>query len=404
MTIGDIRISHRNKNGKSYLIAKHPELRDAKGAMLPKNVPSTIQTEGAAKTWFINWLQERNAPKKPDVVTIRSLSNWWFQHLDSRMNAGELPKTQVDEWKSKLPLHILTHAVADVDLTKLSYLYLEPWLRWLKTRRSDKTGDVIAPFTIRNIIRTARTLVDDAVRMEKVNILNPFRREILKPALPKFRKLHRDNEFLEPENMTAVLTSPSTAYWRKVRYLVCVATGLRDGEVNALLWSDIKMHKSGRLYLVVDESFECKHGDLKEPKLGSFRDIPLHPEAAKALLWWKTGWKKFVGKEPNDSSPIFPDQQTGMVGAWARLPAEFRLDLAMAGQPTKFYNGKNFTIQSLRHTFATWLELADVNKTRRDQLMGHRGEGVGETNYLGKHVPTLGIEVDKLPIPVIAWA
>lgn len=68
-------------------------------------------------------------------------------------------------------------------------------------------------------------------------------------------------------------------YWYSV-YLLSVHTGLRAGEIYGLKWSDIDFE---RKQITVSRAFESKTGEMKSPKNGRSRHVPLNT-TIKAFL------------------------------------------------------------------------------------------------------------------------
>ena len=125
--------------------------------------------------------------------------------------------------------------------------------------------------------------------------------------------------------------------------LVALNTGLRRGELLALVWGDVEL-PSARLTVRGTSA-----------KTGLTRRIPLNAEAVRVLEQWRTCV---------DGSPaafVFPgpqgEQMTTLKTAWSKVAKAAAL--------------KQFTFHDLRHTFASKLVTAGVDLNTVRELLGH---------------------------------
>jgi hypothetical protein len=125
------------------------------------------------------------------------------------------------------------------------------------------------------------------------------------------------------------------------------------------------------------------------------RLLPLHPLASRALRAWKAaGWARLVGRQPNTSDPVFPNDK-----GKAHRPASaglLRADLAAADLPTLFRDKYPIDFHSLRRSFYTWLRAARVEGDTVKMLMGHSGGSVGERHYGAKELERMRAAVETL--------
>lgn len=391
----------------------------------PKYIPVDKQDASDARRWFFDWLIEYQKTLLVSVLpvvpkaTIRGLMNWWISYLIEREAAAEVRSS----YPKLLENYVFTHSIADLQIEKIKTSEVEDWIIWLKKKNSVKTGEPLAALTIRNVIQSVRTLVKDAIRREKVdkNLQNPFRREMVEVMAPKAKRVFGDtNLFWTEKELKKLLTCQAIPFWRKVRYVMAVATGARDNEQSGWLWKDWRTVDGSSSLRVERQLKAMGYGrqdvEYGDPKRESFRELPLHPIANDVLTWWHdVGWSLFVGHPPTVDDPIFPvpkgkkrrrlsmpAKKAGSAGHWNSQPKILRKDLELAGLPKLFDGLIEFDFKAFRSTFVTLLELAGVPQTRRDHLMGHKGSTVIDRNYLGRHLPEYLAEVSKLPLPAFS--
>jgi integrase len=265
--------------------------------------------------------------------------------------------------------------------------------------------------TVRNVHSTLKTLLD-AVEVIDSGYLkwlprNPARHPEVLNCLPdRGRKSGRTVITVEKEAVEALLRSPCVPVERKVRYVVALASGIRDGELAGLTWSMLVTGRHGIAHLLVEQSLKRKK--QKGLVLGRTktrngeRDVPLHPFAQEVLAWWHDeGWGRWTGRKPDASDFIFP----GPFGRRCRpRSAELlRRDLVLAGQSHQVpASGEMYEIQfhSIRATFCTWLADAGVPMEDRASLMGQGGGSVNAEHYTAEDLRRLMRGVSSLGIDV----
>jgi integrase len=143
----------------------------------------------------------------------------------------------------------------------------------------------------------------------------------------------------QAEQLVAADTTP--AVWR-VRYLLGLLQGLRDGEASGLRWGDVG-EGDGIPVLAIKRavSYHGREGGAQVSKVKtetSERTIPVHDLVARELAWWReTGWERWVGRAPKDSDYVLPDLDGG---AWRPKSAQYLKDhLGAAELPTKNLEG-----------------------------------------------------------------
>ncbi|MBK7583141.1 MAG: tyrosine-type recombinase/integrase [Myxococcales bacterium] len=163
---------------------------------------------------------------------------------------------------------------------------------------------------------------------------------------------------------------------RRVRYLLAFTSGMRDGELAGLTWTDLDDST-----VRVAKQVSTRARTPTRPKTRyAHRVLPLHPLTAEALKTWKaTGWVLLVGRKPQPTDPVFPDQHGHPHRP--RSAELLREDLEAAGCPTKYAGEYPIDFHATRRSFASWLEANEVPGDIVDRLLGQAGKSVRKRHY-----------------------
>lgn len=399
---------------------------------LPKSITKAQETE--AHEFMVQWTNQYTKtwvqPENSKVVGIRTLATLFPRWIKLRENSiGTRPNT-LDCFKTArnwiLDTEGFRHdSIQNLDIeTGLTVQVLRSWLNSIPGKPRTKAGCVTA----------LSSFFNDAVGEGWLNedFINPFQKVALKKLnreiaslIRKTRKIHT----VPIEQMNAVLTSThrTIRHWRKVRYVLGVLAGLRDGELNGLVWGDLhldskipyvsvlrQLDKRGvKPFKVYEdelaagktkaEIFTGPRAVVSDPKTGASKgNVPLHPLAVKVLRWWWShGWEQETLRAPTKTDPVFPRPMMGAtegseVGSFQKThPAmHIRADLERAG----FKPDPKITFHALRRTFASALNRAGVDDARIDRLMRHSGKSVARQNYIEDDLAPIYTEVCKLEL------
>jgi integrase len=330
------------------------------------------------------------------------LSKDWLDHRKGRRDRQHIKPATYRQDKVYLNEHILP-ALGDVPLEQLTHLAVKKFLRKLTERK-------LAFNTVANILSVLRVFIDDILAEEWAQIIgNPARHPSVAKELPRRPSRTRGVAHLTIEQVCVLLKHKKTPVERKVRYLVGVCAGLRDGEVSALRFSSIAPTPGAGPTLCIQEALALDTvgrgvGFLSPKSEFSVRRIPVHPLLAELLGWWKsTGWPRWVGRPATDKALIFPNPDGK---PWRPRSAELlREDLKNAGLPvTHSATGKSFEFHTLRASFSTWLAEAGVDTDDRAALMGHAPRSVTDAFYTDRTMRRLRVAIDRLVIPLTLQA
>jgi len=171
------------------------------------------------------------------------------------------------------------------------------------------------------------------------------------------RSAHRRIQFLQPEELEALIRAVPDDLLGGVErtlYLCAAMTGLRQGELIGLRWTDVDWTASR---IRVAESFTRGHFD--SPKSHRGRSVPMADRLARELelhfqqsLW--TG----------DNDLVFAHPLTGNVFDASKIRKRFNAALERTGV-------RRITFHELRHTFGTQLAAAGAPLRAIQEWMGH---------------------------------
>ena len=269
---GNIR---KRKDGRwegRYTAGYHPET----GKRIIKNVLGKTQAEVKAKL-------ARAIEESKEIDLIRSdeytVAEWlrlWYE-LYAKPN---IRPTTADSYRLGIEKHVIPR-IGDIKLNKLTsreiqkmYKDLQENGRLRKSQKSKKPG--LSSSTVRGIHMMLHNALDRAVK-ERLILRNPTEDCII----PKIQK--QEMKILHPEDMKAYLEAADKRGVLPMFYLELV-TGIRKGELTALLWSDLDEEK--RTISVSKQAVGDRHRNvtISRPKTeNSVRKISI-PESAMELL------------------------------------------------------------------------------------------------------------------------
>ncbi len=375
--------------------------RNAEGKRKTKNVPVEIQDKDKAQAWADTWFPAYVANgyqdptwkivPKEKVHTIRGLSDKWLTFRETH------PKCKPTTWKGYNSItnnHILTHKIADMPISQVTPQVLRAWVQELNKKH--------AANTVHNISHVLTCFFKDArgefaIKLDR----NPMADEIVRDVLPpQANQAGRGLVIHVPlDDIGTILasTNPRLLPLRKVRHRLQVSSGMREGEVCGLIWEHV--HEDAKIpHIVIEQQFNDMH-EVAAPKKNSYRTLPLHPETAKALAWWrKVGWKMWIGKEHTSADPVFPSSNGLMTRP--RSAEYLRYDLVLVGCKDT-YKGHNLDSQSLRRTFGTMLKDSGAEEGDRKAMLGHAAANVTDKYYTHRNLHLFVPAIHGLNFP--AW-
>ena len=343
---------------------------EATGKLLYRNVLAKTQAECKAKLReaIRNTAQEAPAPKHiksapKEVATLVqrfTVAEWlrtWFE-LYSKPNLRE---TTQEQYTNFLEKHLIPN-IGDIPLEKLTSLRIQKLYQDLRASgrvvQNQKAGPGLSAKTVRNIHMLLHSALDQAVKEDLIK-KNPTDG----CSAPKPEK--KEMRVIQPEQIGNYLQAAAERNVLPMFYLE-LTSGLRRGELLALLWTDLDVEKHT---ISVNKSVRCRQGELKvsTPKTRhSIRTVVIPQQAVELLI-------QEHDRHP-DNPYMFPSPVTGNMyhpDTAGRIHKRILEDCGM--EHVRFHD--------LRHTFATLALQNGVDIKTLSSMLGHYSSGFTLDTY-----------------------
>lgn len=330
------------------------------GKAIYKNVLAKTQKECKEKL-------DRAIEKNGKVDIIRSgkytVAEWvrlWFETY-SKPSIREQTAYYYNNYIEK---HIVP-GIGDIKLEKLTTIQIQQFYNKLKTsgrvqryEHIELKDKGLSNRFIRGVHGVLNSALEQAVR-ERLITANPA--EGCK--LPKIEK--KEMKVLLPEQIGAYLQEANKRGLLPAYYLE-LTSGLRRGELLALLWTDLDVEN---MTISVTKQVNRINGQLKvsQPKTGnSIRTIPIPKQAVDLLI---------LEHEKHPDNPyMFPSPKTGTMYDPDSFRHTHEKILAAAGI-------EHIRFHDLRHTFATLSLQNGVDVKTLSNTLGHYSAGFTLDTY-----------------------
>ena len=264
-----------------------------------------------------------------------------------------------------MPLRVyIIPAIGDIPLNKLTTRDLQKLCndlqsngRLRKVQKKEKPG--LSNSTVRGIHMMLHNALDRAMK-EKLILSNPTENCII----PKIEK--QEMKILRPDPISSYLNAAERRNALPMFYLELVS-GLRKGELTALLWSDLDIQN--RTISVSKQYVKNPNGELAltRPKTEtSVRKVSIPQEAVDLLI-------SEHDKHP-DNPYMFPSPITGEMYYPDSIVNLHKKILKDAGLP-------HIRFHDLRHTFATLALQNGVDVKTVSSMLGHYDAGFTLRTY-----------------------
>ncbi len=282
----------------------------------------------------------------------------WLQDYAERELA---PKT-VARYKELLDTRILP-MIGHIRLDKLKPMTINHWLNKLADMpRMDKRPGKLSAHTIKHHFTCLSSILQDAVDWEVITE-NPCKR-VKPPKVPK-PKVKVYNEEETSAFLAALESAPlkhKTLIWLEI------ATGLREGEIMGLEWSDIDFENNTLRVDKASQYLPDKGTFTKDPKTEeSNRTIALPENVMDLLKQYKVAWNK----RRLELGDLWQGTEERIFVAWSGKPGY----PAWPGKwLTKFliaHKLPHCTFHSLRHLNATMTIKSGVSLKNVSMRLGH---------------------------------
>ena len=338
-----------------YTAGYHPET----GKRIIKNVLGKTQAECKAKLKkAIEESQALDISRASEYTVAAWLRTWFELYAKPHIR----PST-MNYYHRNIEQHIIP-AIGDIPLNKLTtrdlqklYNDLQSNGRLRKVQKKEKTG--LSNSTVRGIHMMLHNALDRAAK-EKLILTNPTENCII----PKIEK--QEMKILRPDPISSYLNAAERRNALPMFYLELVS-GLRKGELTALLWSDLDIQN--RTISVSKQYVKNPNGELAltRPKTEtSVRKVSIPQEAVDLLI-------SEHDKHP-DNPYMFPSPITGEMYYPDSIVNLHKKILKDAGLP-------HIRFHDLRHTFATLALQNGVDVKTVSSMLGHYDAGFTLRTY-----------------------
>lgn len=282
----------------------------------------------------------------------------------------------IDRWKlagkqtyredrSRLATMIVPHAErAQLPLDQITRGEVRQWSVGLKAQKHAR-GKLYGNQSIKHALNLVRGIFAAAIEDELIQT-NPA--EGVKP--PKRRKGEQQDDWtaLEPREIKRLITHPDLTYEQRTVFSLAIYTGPREGELAALLRTDVVDLDGADPHLTVSKSW-----DDDSTKTGKSRRVALIPAAVKLLRAWLAHSSATVSK--NLWGYIYA---RGYDWGWARKIDKTR-SVCWLGAPQRAGIRRKVWFHHLRDTCAsnlltgTWRRRWSVAESLRCSATPRRG-------------------------------
>ena len=342
----------------------------ATGKLLYRNVLAKTQAECKAKLREAMWnaqqaepkLQTVEQPRKElDQPVCRFTTGEWLRTWYELYSKPNLRETTQEQYTNFLEKHLIPN-IGDIPLDKLTSLRLQKLYQDLRTSGRVIQNNVecsgLSPKTVRSIHMVLHSALEQAVK-EGLIKKNPT--DGCNP--PKLER--KEMKVIQPEQIGAYLQAAANRNVLPMFYLE-LTSGLRRGELLALLWTDLDLEKKS---ISVCKSVRGSQGELKvsAPKTRhSIRTVVIPRQTVDLLI-------QQHNLHP-DNPYMFPSPVTGTMYHPDAAGRIHRKLLKEAGiEPVRFHD--------LRHTFATLALQNGVDIKTLSGMLGHYSSGFTLDTY-----------------------
>jgi len=333
------------------------------GKSLSKSVMGHSYDDVSAK--LKNAIRDANPARfiYPEQMTLEGWMTIWFETYSRPV----IRESTADSYLSHMNNHIIP-CIGDISLTALNSMDIQTMYNSIRARgrvrRAGKTACLsLSSGTIRSIHSLLRQCLEQAVRERHIPY-NPVDACKLPP------REQTEMKVISPENVSKYLKAASERNLLPLFFLA-LSSGLRRGELLALLWSDLDIRNST---ISVTKQVAGRHGALvvSAPKTpNSIRTISIPKQAVDLLI-------SEHSCHP-DNPYMFPSPKTGTMyypDSVGRLHKKILADASL----------ESIRFHDLRHTFATLAIQNGVDIKTLSSMLGHYSAGFTLDTYA--HVTT----------------
>lgn len=321
-------------------------------------ISTKSHTKQGAEKWLKKYLKEQEHAFERELqrranMTVKEYAKGFWAHdgafaRSRRARLRTLSNGYLDNCESITRNHIVSRW-GRYKLTELTATAIDRWVIDLV----DLKG--LAPGTINKVFKTFRVMLDQACSDELLKD-NPAK------FVKQVREHYKPRGVLTPEEIKRLIGSPEA--WDDYRHyainLLTLSTGMRIGEVRGLLLQHV--HPT---HIEVRHSWEEKYG-LKEPKWGSFREIPITPKVYQVL--------EKVIEDSRPQTLVFYGSNYDQPISKSYIEKKLYMAFGNIGIDEVERRQRNLTFHGHRHALNTMLRSAGVSDIKIRMITGHRDE------------------------------
>jgi len=244
----------------------------------------------------------------------------------------------------------------------LGYRKLKTLTRAEVRRLYTEKDKALSPRSVDYIHITLQKALNQAVIDDLIS------RNVASGERPRSSRNQEEAKALSPTQVRALLTAAHEQR-NEALYIVAVHTGLRQGELLGLRWTDVDLD-TGKLSVrrsLKVTNYGLTLGPTKNK--ASRRSVPLNRSAVAALKTHRLRQNEVrlrLGELWEDHDLVFPNRVGKPINSSNFYHREFTVLLKKAG-----LQDQGFTFHSLRHTFATELFRRRMHPKIAQSLLGH---------------------------------
>ena len=352
---GNIRKRADGRWEGRYTAGYHPET----GKRIFKNVLGKTQAECKAKlSAALESVKGIDVSRADEYTVATWLRSWYDIYAKPNIRVATADRYQLMIEQYTIP------RIGNIKLTKLTAhdlqkLYKELMENGRIDRKSGHGNPGLSSTTVRSLHLMLHNAFERAVK-ERLISRNPTE-DCIAPKIQKF-----EIQILQPEHIKEYLNAANARGLLPMFYLELVS-GLRKGELTALLWSDLDI-QNRTISVSKQASWDTEHQlILSRPKTGnSIREVSIPQDAVELL-------KQEHAKHP-DNPWMFPSGRTGEMYHPDSVVTLHKRILKDAGL-------EHIRFHDLRHTFATLALQNGVDVKTVSSMLGHYDAGFTLRTY-----------------------
>ena len=312
---------------------------DQNGKRYRKSMPEGTKKDTARKALheIETKIERRTFILEKNTPLFSKVAEQWLEYKKTRCRS-----TTWEMYQGHLNNHF-----ADLDNRRINLITTATIEKFITARQSQN----MALATIRKIMVTLNQIMKYSVRHRLIDF-NPVS-DAERPKATGIIDESKDMAILTPEEIRGLIEAePDQKY--KTLFLTAIMTGMRQGEIIGLKWSDVNF---AARQINVRRTFN--HGRFFEPKTKqSIRGIDLAPMLIKELAAWK-----LISTGQNDDL-VFPSETETPICCFNMVRRHFEPALKKA----KILHIK---FHALRHTYASLLIEQGENIKYVQNQLGH---------------------------------